>query len=164
MKKNDYLKILKESYYNLSQKDYQNFEKIMTDEGLGKCKSSFNLYAFIFGWFYLLYRKMVVEAFGVLIFSLLIGYLMAYAKLHPVLVLGGIFLTNSFLSGFCYYFLYLNKFNRDIEGCGEYTPDIECMKEKSKPKISYVIIALVLILIFIWPWIFALITGQPLHK
>ena len=164
MKKNDYLKVLKESYYNLSNKDYKNFEEIMNDEGLGKCKPQFNLWAFIFGWFYLLYRRMVVEAFGVLIFSLLIGYLMAYAKLHPVLVLGSMFLTSSFLSGFCYYFLYLNKFTKDIENCGEYNVDIECMKKKSKPKLSYVVTAAVLILIFIWPWIFALITGETLHK
>ena len=164
MKKNEYLNILKNSYYNLSEKDYKNFEEIMNDEGLGKCKVQFNLWAFIFGWFYLLYRRMIVEAFGVLIFSLLIGYLMAYAKLHPVLVLGGVFITSSFLSGFCYYFLYLNKFTKDIEMCGEYNPDIECMQKKAKPKISYVITAVVLILIFIWPWIFALITGQTLHK
>ena len=164
MKRDDYLKVLKKSYYNLSDKDYENFAEIMNDDGLGKCKPSFNLYAFIFGWFYLLYRRMVVEAFGVLIFSLMIGYLMAYANLHPILAIGGIFITSSLLSGFCYYFLYLNKFNKDIESCGEYNPDIECMQQKAKPKISYVVIAVLLILIVIWPWIFALVTGQALHK
>ncbi len=164
MKKNDYLKILKNSYYNLSQKDYENFEEIMNDDGLGKCKPGFNLWAFLFGWFYLLYRRMIVEAFGVLIFSLMIGYLMAYAKLYPILVLGSMILTNSLLSGFCYYFLYLNKFNKDIDSCGEYNPDMECMQKKAKPKISYVIIAVVFILIIIWPWIFELLTGQNLHK
>ena len=164
MKKNDYLKILQSTYYNLSQKDYENFAEIMNDEGLGKCKPLFNLYAFIFGWFYLLYRKMIVESFGVLIFALMIGYLMAYARLYPVLVLGGVFLTSSLLSGFCYYFLYLNKFSKDIENCGEYNPDIECMKEKAKPKKSYVITAIILILIFIWPWIFELLSGEALHK
>lgn len=164
MKKNDYLKILQSTYYNLSQKDYENFAEIMNDEGLGKCKPLFNLYAFIFGWFYLLYRKMIVESFGVLIFALMIGYLMAYARLYPVLVLGGVFLTSSLLSGFCYYFLYLNKFSKDIENCGEYNPDIECMKEKAKPKKSYVITAVILILIFIWPWIFELLSGEALHK
>ena len=164
MKKNDYLKVLKGSYYNLSDKDYEIFEEIMNDDGLGKCKPTFNLYAFIFGWFYLLYRRMVVEAFGVLIFSLLLGYLMAYARLEPVLVLGGVFLTSSLLSGFCYYFLYLNKFTKDIENCGEYNPDMECMRKKAAPKLSYVIVAVVLILIVIWPWLFELITGQNLHK
>ena len=164
MKKEDYLNVLKNSYYNLSKKDYENFAEIINDEGLGKCKPSFNLFAFIFGWFYLLYRRMVVEAFGVLIFSLMVGYLMAYAKIHPILDIGAIFLTSSLLSGFCYYFLYLNKFSKDIENCGEYNPNIECMQKRAKPKISYVITAIVLILIFIWPWIFALITGQSLHK
>ena len=164
MKRDDYLKILKSTYYNLTDKDYENFAEIMNDDGLGRCKPLFNLYGFIFGWFYLLYRRMVVEAFGVLIFSLMIGYLMAYSKLHPVLVLITIFLTSSLLSGFCYYFLYLNKFNRDLENCGEYNPDIECMQQKAKPKISYVAIAVVLILVMIWPWIFALVTSEPLHK
>ncbi len=161
--KEKYLKILKESYYNLTKKDEKNFSEIMNDEGLGKCKPIFNLYAFIFGWFYLLYRRMVTEAFGVLIFSLMIGYIFAYAKIHPLVVLVSIFLTNSLLSGFCYYFLYLNKFSRDIENCGEFNTDIECMKKRAKPKISYVIWAVILILIFIWPWLFALITGDKLH-
>ena len=164
MKKNDYLEILKKSYYKINEKEMQNFEKIITDEGLGKCKLEFNLYVFIFGWFYLLYRRMVTEAFGVLIASLLIGYIMAYSRLHPVLVLGTITLISSLLSGFCYYYLYLNKFVRDLENCGEHNVDINCMKEKSKPKISYVIVAILLILFLIWPWIFALVTGESLHK
>ena len=159
-----FLDILKKSYYNLTQKDLTAFSEIMQDDGLGKCKPVFNLYAFIFGWFYLLYRRMVVEAFGVLIFSLMIGYIFAYAKLHPILVIISIFLTNSLLSGFCYYFLYLNKLSRDIEYCGEYNTDIECMKTKAKPKISYVVIAVVVILILIWPWIYALVTGSKLHS
>ena len=162
--KEKYLKILKESYYNLTPKDEKIFAQIIQDDGLGKCKPSFNLYAFIFGWFYLLYRRMVVEAFGVLIFSLMIGYIMAYAKLHPIIVIASIYLTSSFLSGFCYYFLYLNKFAKDIDYCGEYNPDIECMKKRAKPKISYVIIAIIVIIIFIWPWIYALISGNSLHK
>ena len=162
--KNKYLEILKKSYFNLTPKDEEIFKEIMNEKGLGKCKLTFNLYAFIFGWFYLLYRRMVVEAFGVLIFSLMVGYILAYAKIHPLLVILSIFITNSFLSGFCYYFLYLNKFSRDIEYCGEYNIDIECMKKRAKPKISYVIIAIVIIIIFIWPWIYALITGHSLHK
>jgi len=159
-----YLEILKKSYYNLTSKDEEIFKEIMQDDGLGKCKMTFNLYAFLFGWFYLLYRRMSVEAFGVLIASLLIGYIMAYAKLHPVLVIGVIILVNSFLSGFCYHFLYLNKFSRDIDYCGEYNVDIECMKNRAKPKIAYVIIAVIAILLLIWPWIFAMITGESLHK
>jgi len=159
-----YLEILKKSYYNLTNKDEEIFKEIIQDDGLGKCKVTFNLYAFLFGWFYLLYRRMSVEAFGVLIASLLIGYIMAYAKLHPVLVIGAIILVNSFLSGFCYHFLYLNKFSRDIDYCGEYNVDIECMKKRAKPKIAYVIISVIAILLLIWPWIFAMITGESLHK
>ena len=56
-------------------------------------------------------------------------------------------------------------FTKDIENCGgEYHPDIECIRKKATPKISYVIWAIILILIFIWPWIFAMVTGQSLHK
>jgi len=162
--KEKYLNILRQTYYNMSAKDEANFKEIIRDDGLGKCKPGFNLYAFIFGWFYLLYRRMVVEAFGVLIFSLMVGYILAYAKLHPLIVLLGIILTNSFLSGFCYYFLYLNKFSKDLENCGGNNPDVECMKKRAKPKISYVIWAIILILIFIWPWIYELFTGVNLHK
>ncbi len=164
MKKKDYLEILKKSYYKLTQKDYESFEDIINNKGLGKCKPKFNLWAFLFGWFYLLYRRMVMESFGVLIFSLLIGYILTWGKIYPVLVLFVMLLTNSLLSGFCYYFLYLNKFVRDAEFCGEYNSDIECMKKRAVPKISYVIVAVIFILILIWPWIFALVTGESLHK
>ena len=162
--KDKFLEILKKSYYNLTQKDLRAFSEIMQDDGLGKCKPIFNLYAFIFGWFYLLYRRMVVESFGVLIFSLLVGYILAYAKLHPLLVIFAMVLVNSLLSGFCYYFLYLNKFSRDIEYCGEYNIDMECMKNRMRPKVSYVIIALIVILLLIWPWIYALVSGNKLHS
>ena len=162
--KERFLNILRQSYYKLTPKDEEIFKEIMQDDGLGKCKAVFNFYAFIFGWFYLLYRRMTIEAFGVLIFSLMVGYVFAYAKLHPVLVLLGIIITSSFISGFCYYFLYLNKFVKDIEYCGEYNVDIECMKKRNQPKISYVITAIIVILLLIWPWIYALVTGANLHK
>ncbi|MEO1923320.1 MAG: DUF2628 domain-containing protein [Nautiliaceae bacterium] len=160
--KKKFMKILKESYYNLSPKDEEIFNEIMQDDGLGKCKPKFNLWAFIFGWFYLLYRRMAIEAMAVLVVSLMVGYLMAYAKLHPLLVLAVIILTSSLLSGFCYYFLYLNKLGRDIDYCGEFNTDIECMKKRAKPKITYVIIAVLIILILIWPWIYAIVTGVSL--
>ncbi len=159
--KQKYMNILKNSYYKLTKKDEEIFEEIMNDEGLGKCRVKFNLYAFIFGWFYLLYRRMTTEAFGVLIFSLMVGYILAYAKMHPIIVLLGIIITNSLLSGFCYYFLYLNKLSRDIDYCNN---DIECIKDRAKPKISYVIIAIVVILFLIWPWLYALITGNKLSN
>lgn len=163
--KDKYLEILKKTYFNLTEKDLKNFEEVMGDEGLGKCKVKFNLFAFIFGWFYLLYRKMIIESFGVLIASLLVGYILAYAKIHPVLVLGIMIAINSFLSGFCYYFLYLNKLDRDIENCGGiHNPDIECVKKKAKPNIWYVVSAIIFILILIWPIIFSMITGQNIAK
>ena len=160
--KNTYLEILKKSYVNPTPQDIENFEDILTDEGLGKCKPKFHLFAFLFGWFYLLYRRMTMEAMGVLIVSLMIGYILAYARIAPLLVLMIMIGVNSFLSGFCYYFLYLNKFAKDVEFCGNY--NIECIKEKSQPKMSYVIMAVAGILILIWPWIYALISGTNLHQ
>ncbi|EDM24231.1 DUF2628 domain-containing protein [Caminibacter mediatlanticus] len=159
-----FLKILNESYYNLTDKDKKNFEEIMQDDGLGKCKPKFNLWGFLFGWFYLLYRRMSIEAIAVLLISLLFGYILVYLKFHPLLVLGEIFIINSFLSGFCYYFLYLNKFSRDIDYCGEYNTDIDCMKKRAKPKLLPVVIAVIFIVVLIWPWIYALITGVSLRS
>jgi len=163
MHKQDYFNILKKSYFNLDKKDEKIFEEIMRDDGLAKCKVTFNKWAFIFGWFYLLYRRMVMEAFGVLIFALLAGYILAYAKIHPLLVIIIMIVINSVLSGFCYHFLYLNKLSRDISFCGEYNVDLECMKKRAEPKKSYVIIAVVLIIIFLWPWFYAILTGAKLH-
>ncbi len=161
--KKKYMDLLKKSYVG-DENDIKIFEEIMNDEGLGKCKPKFNLKAFVFGWFYLLYRRAVLEAFSVLVITLMIGYLMAYAKIHPLLVILTMILINSLLSGFCYYFLYLNKFNKDVDYCGEYNTDIECLKKRAKPKISYVILAVIVILALIWPWIFALVTGYSLKS
>jgi len=161
--KKKYMDLLKKSYVG-DENDIKIFEEIMNDEGLGKCKPKFNLKAFVFGWFYLLYRRAVLEAFSVLVITLMIGYIMAYAKIHPLLVILTMILINSLLSGFCYYFLYLNKFNKDVDYCGEYNTDIECLKKRAKPKISYVILAVIVILALIWPWIFALVTGYSLKS
>jgi len=158
-----YLELLKKSYYNLTSKDEEAFREIIRDDGFGNCKPIFHLWAFLFGWFYLLYRRMIIEAFGVLVISLMVGYLLAYAKIHPVLVLIIMHFINAFLSGFCYYFLYLNKLSRDIDYCGEYNTDIECLKNRAKPKLMGVVIAIVVIVILIWPLIFGLITGQKLY-
>jgi len=157
-----YLEYLK-NIYNVDEEELKKFKSIIRDDGLGKCKPIFNLYAFLFGWFYLLYKRASIEAFSVLLISLMIGYLFVYAKLHPILVIASIVITNSLIAGFCYYYLFLNKVNRDVEICGEYNVDLECLKEKATPKISNVIIAILVILILIWPLIFSLVTGKSLH-
>ena len=46
---NNFEKLLKQ--YNLTEKEKNIFEEIMRDDGLGKCKPVFNLWAFLFGWF-----------------------------------------------------------------------------------------------------------------
>jgi hypothetical protein len=153
--KNKYLEILKKSYYHLNEQDLKKFEEIMGEKGLGKCRAKFHLWGFLFGWFYLLYRKALNEAFGVLVVSLMVGYV------SPV----GVLIVNSLLGGFCYYYLYLNKLDRDIQNCGGiYNPNIECIKKKAKPNIWYVVSAVAVILILIWPIVFSLITGHNISK
>jgi len=159
-----FLRILKESYFKITENDKKVFEEIIRDDGLGKCKIKFNLWGFLFGWFYLLYRRMSIEAIAVLLISLLVSYVLMFLKFHPLIVILAFFLVNSLLSGSCYYFLYMNKFNRDIDRCGEYNTDIECMKKLAKPKLTPVIIAIVMILILIWPLIYSLITGVSLRN
>jgi hypothetical protein len=152
--KEKYLKILKDVYPDMSEKDYDAFSDIINDDGLGKCKPKFNLRGFLFGWFYLLYRHAYVEAVGVLIASLMVGYF----------YLPGMIAVNSLLGGFCYYFLYLNKFSMDVDRCGGVAyPDMECLKRKMKKSPAAVIVAAVLILILIWPVVFAVISGHPLR-
>ena len=154
---NKYFKLLSEVYDE--KEDLEKFKMIMREDGLGDCKPIFHLKAFIFGWFYLLYKRAYMEAFGVIVAALMMAYVMAYAHLHPILVIATIFIVNSLLSGFCYYFLYLNKFNRDVDNCGEYNTDMECLRKKTKPSFVPVIVAVVAILFLLWPIIFKMATG-----
>ena len=152
--KERYLKILKEIYPNMTKKDEEVFEEIMIDEGLGKCKPKFNLWGFLFGWFYLLYRHAYVEAVAVLIVSLMVGYF----------YLPGMVVVNSLIGGFCYYYLYLNKFSMDVDRCGGVSfPDMECLRNKAKLSKKAVIIAIIMIIILIWPVVYAIITGHQLR-
>jgi hypothetical protein len=152
--KEKYLRILKESYPNLTERDEKIFEEIMNDEGLGKCKPKFNLWGFLFGWFYLLYRHAYVEAVAVLIVSLMVGYF----------YLPGMVVVNSLIGGFCYYYLYLNKFSMDVDRCGGVNfPDKECIRNKLKVSYKPVVFALVIIIILIWPVVYAVITGHQLR-
>jgi hypothetical protein len=120
-----YLKVLEKSYPGMTPQDGYYFALLIREDGLGEFKRTFHKWGLLWGWLYLLYRRATIEGIGVLIISLLLFYI------SPVL---GI-LANSLLVGFYYHFLYLNKFARDLEVCGEYNPDIECMKRKGKPSI-----------------------------
>ena len=151
--KEKYLKLLFKVNPNMSEKDKNIFQDIMNDEGLGRCKPIFNLYGFLFGFFYLLYKKAYLEGIAVLLVALMVGYF----------YLPGIIIMNSLLGGFCYYFLYLNKFNSDIDRCGGVSfPNIDCLKKKSKESFIPVIVAVILILILVWPVLFSIITGHTL--
>ena len=152
--KEKYLKILKEVYPGMNERDEKIFEEIMIDEGLGKCRPKFHLWGFLFGWFYLLYRHAYVEAVAVLIVSLMVGYF----------YLPGMVVVNSLIGGFCYYYLYLNKFSMDVEKCGGIAfTDKECMKAKAKTSYVPVIVAIIAILVLIWPVVYAVVTGHQLR-
>ncbi|MEO1941750.1 MAG: hypothetical protein ABGW77_02530 [Campylobacterales bacterium] len=120
-----YLKVLERSYPNMTPEDRHYFSLLIREDGLGEFKLTFHKWGLIWGWLYLLYRRALIEGLGVLIISLLLFYI------SPLL---GI-LANSLLAGFYYHFLYLNKFARDLEVCGEFNPDIGCMKRKGRPSI-----------------------------
>jgi len=138
-RKNRYWEVLKGSYPKMSPADKTHFLKILRSDGLGDCKPTFHLLGFMFGWVYLLYRRATIESMGVLIISMLMIHL------SPLLGL----VTNSLIGGFCYHYLYLNKFARDLEICGEYNPDLKCMEQKGKPTILYPIGAIGLFLLIV---------------
>jgi hypothetical protein len=133
--------------------------KDMINKDLSKTKPIFNLKGFLFGWFYLLYKKAYMEALAVIILSLLfmqIGFI-----LHSFIFLGlGIFIPN-ILTGWYFYFMYSNKIDRDIENCGK-PVDKECLSKKGKRSFGMVILAIFIIIFLSWPVIYGAITKQDI--
>ena len=120
-------------------------------------KPVFNLKGFLFGWFYLLYKKAWLETFAVIVLSLLtiqIAFI-----LHSFLFLGlGMVLPN-IVVGFYFYFMYGNKFLKDKESCGV-PVDIDCLKERGGTSLKGVIGAIFVIIFLTWPVIYGAITKQ----
>jgi len=138
-------------------KEEITYIKDMINKDLSKTKPIFNLKGFLFGWFYLLYKRAYLEALAVIIISLLfiqIGFI-----LHSFLFLFlGLFAPN-ILVGWFFYFMYSNKIDRDIEECGK-PIDKECLAKKGKKSPGMVIFAVFMVIFLIWPVIYGLVTKQ----
>jgi len=133
--------------------------KDMINKDLSKTKPIFNLKGFLFGWFYLLYKRAYMEAIAVIVISLLfmqIGFI-----LHSFLFLGLGILMPNILVGWFFYFMYSNKIDRDIEECGK-PIDKECLTKKGKKSPGMVIFAIFMILFLTWPVIYGAITKQDI--
>jgi len=136
-----------------------SYIKDMINKDLKKTKPIFNLKGFLFGWFYLLYKKAYMETLAVIIISLLmlqIGFI-----LHSFLFLIiGMFAPN-IIVGWFFYFMYSNKIDRDIEECGK-PIDKECLSKKGQKSWGMVILSIFMILFLSWPVIYGVITKQDI--
>ena len=139
-----------------NEKEIQNLNFFVSEEK-PPLKPVFNLKGFLFGWFYLLYKKAWLETFAVIVLSLLTTQI-AFI-LHSFLFLGlGMVLPN-ILVGFYFYFMYANKFLKDKENCG-IPLDKNCLKEKGGKSLKGVIGAIFVIIFLTWPVIYGAITKQ----
>jgi hypothetical protein len=131
--------------------------KDMINKDLKKTKPIFNLKGFLFGWFYLLYKRAYMEALAVIIISLLfiqIGFI-----LHSFLFLIlGVIMPN-ILTGWYFYFMYSNKIDRDIENCGK-PINKECLAKKGEKSWGMVFLALFIVIFLTWPIIYGIVTKQ----
>jgi len=143
---------------NLNDKEMEYVENII-NKNQKKTKPILNIKGLLFGFFYLLYKKIYMEALAVIIISLLIlqiGFI-----LHSFVFLGIGILTPNLLVGFFFYFMYANKLERDIENCGK-PIDKECLKEKGGNSIGMLIFSIFTILFLFWPVIYGKITEQDI--
>jgi len=134
-----------------------NHIKEMLNKDIKKTKPIFNLKGFLFGWFYLLYKKAYMEGLAVIIISLLLVQIGFILHSFLFLILG--LITPNILGGWFFYFMYSNKIDRDIEECGK-PIDKECLKNKGGKSISAVIASIFFIIILVWPVIYGMITHQ----
>jgi len=126
-----------------------------------KIKPIFNLKGFLFGPFYLIYKKAYIEALAVIVVSLLlvqIGFI-----LHSFIFLGlGTILPN-ILGGWFFYFMYANKLDRDIESCGK-PIDKTCLGQKGGKSIGALVGSVLFVLFLFWPVIYGKLTNQDITK
>jgi hypothetical protein len=131
--------------------------KFFAEHEKAPLKPVFNLKGFIFGWFYLLYKKAYMEAFAVIIISLLI--IQGAFIMHSFLLLGlGIIFPN-LVVGFYFYYMFANKMMRDIDFCGK-PIDKECLKSKGGVSWSAPVFAIIIVIILFWPVIYGKLTKQ----
>ena len=141
---------------DLNEKDIKILDEFIREEKT-PLKPIFNLKGFIFGWFYLLYKKAYMEALAVIVISLL--FIQIAFILHSFLFLFiGSFLPN-IIVGWYFYFMYANKISRDIENCGK-PIDKECLSKKGGRSIVAVVGTIFIIIFLFWPVIYGKITKQ----
>lgn len=133
--------LLKLHYTGLTDKDLEEFKKIDYENEMPKIKPTFNAKGFLFGAFYLLYRKLYLEAIAVIIFALL------FFKLSPII---GIIVFFS-LSGMFYYSLYAIKFQKDLERAGYPLTDKDKIKELGGTSKKAVIGTIIFTIFLFWP-------------
>jgi len=136
-----------------------NYIKAMLNKDIKKTKPIFNLKGFLFGWFYLLYKKAYMEALALIVVSLLIVQIGFILHSFLFLILG-VILPN-IAGGWFFYFMYSNKIDRDIEECGK-PVDKECLKNKGGKSPGMVFLAVFLVLFLAWPVIYGSITKQDI--
>ena len=141
---------------DLSDRDIEILDSFIKEEKT-PIKPIFNLKGFIFGWFYLLYKKAYMEALAVIVISLLIIQIAFILHSYLFLIIGS-FLPN-ILVGYYFYFMYANKISRDIEECGK-PIDKECLRKKGGKSITAVVVTIFIIIFLFWPVIYGKITKQ----
>jgi len=133
--------------------------KFFAEHEKAPLKPVFNLKAFIFNWFYLVYKKAYLEALAVIIINLLIIQMAFILHSYLLLILG--LIAPNLITGFYFYFMFANKMLRDIESCGK-PIDKECLKSKGGTSKSAVIFSIILIIFMFWPVIFSKLTHQDI--
>jgi hypothetical protein len=146
--------LLKLHYTDLSERDLQEFKKIDYESEIPKIKPSFHLKAFLFGAFYLLYRKLYLEGVAVIIFSLLLF------RVSPIVGIVAFFVS----SGTFYYFLYTNKFKKDVEKAGYPLTDKEQLKDMGGTSPKAVIGTIIITIALFWPMVASYIDYISTHK
>ncbi|NPA55919.1 MAG: dihydroorotase [Epsilonproteobacteria bacterium] len=147
----DYIKIHSPS---LSDEEVKYVQMFMKDN---KLKAIFNLYGFLFGWFYLLYKKAYLESLAVIIISLLLVQIGFILHSYLFLLLG--LITPNLLVGFYFYFMLANKIDRDIEHCNQ-PIDKQCLAKRGGNSIAAALFGVFMVIFLFWPVIYAKITHQ----
>lgn len=154
--------LLKLHFTNLTQRDLAYFKKIDYESELPKIKPTFHLFALLFGWFYLLYRKVYLGAIATLIASLLIIKVGLVAKSFLLVYLG--IVMHNILSGLFFHFLYATKFRKDLDRAKYPLTDKEELAKSGGTSFFTVILSIIASLVIFYPLIIAIMTGASLKS
>jgi len=145
---------------DFSEKEIANLQRVINNQKTNSLIPIFNLKGFIFGFIYLFYKKAYLEGLAVLIISLLLIQIAFILHSFLFLLLG--IIAPNIITGWFFYFMYANKFDRDLDECGK--NNFECLKDKGGKSWGAIILFLVIVTLFIWPLIYGKITKQDVTK